>query len=101
MMNFLTRAETGQSPNAIPCHSRGTAWHGRATPPAMGRFWGFGILKNRASQGAAISNFPKDHFWQLNQRLALIAALLRYVWTFNEDQRAELGVAGPIPWGPS
>ncbi|WP_156927568.1 hypothetical protein [Leisingera methylohalidivorans] len=52
-------------------------------------------LENRASQGAATTKLTKCEFWQSNQRLALIAALLREVWTFYEDRRAELGVAGP------
>jgi hypothetical protein len=52
-------------------------------------------LENRSSQGSDTLELLKCQFWQLNQRLALIAALLRYVWTFYEDRRAELGVAGP------
>ncbi|QDI74494.1 hypothetical protein [Leisingera aquaemixtae] len=95
MMNFLTRAETGQFPNAITCHSRGTPWHGHASPRAMSRFRALGTPKNRAPKGAATPQLTKCQFWQLNQRLALIAALLREVWTFYEDRRAELGVAGP------
>lgn len=95
MMTFLKRAVPGQYRTAIPCHSRGMAWHSRATTPATGHFGASGSLKNMASQGSDTRELPKCQFWQLNQRLALIAALLREVWTFYEDRRAELGVAGP------
>ena len=97
MMSFLKRAETGQYRTAMPCHSRGMVWHSRATTPATGHFGASGSLKNMASQGSDTLELLKRQFWQLNQRLALICSLLRYVWTFHEAQRAELGVAGPIP----
>ncbi|UWQ56033.1 hypothetical protein [Leisingera caerulea] len=95
MMNFLKRAVPGQYRAAMPCHSRGMAWHSRATTPATGHFGASGSLKNMASQGSDTLELTKCQFWQSNQRLALIAALLREVWTFYEDRRAELGVAGP------
>lgn len=53
MMSFLKRAETGQYRAAMPCHSRGMAWHSSATTPATGHFGASGPLKNTGSQGAA------------------------------------------------
>ena len=84
MMSFLKRAENGRNRAAMPCHSRGMAWHGPATTPATGYFGASGSLKNMASQGSDTLELPKCQFWQLNQRLALIAALLRKVWNKSE-----------------
>lgn len=84
MMSFLRRAETGQSPDAMPCHSRGMAWHSRAATPATSHFGASGSLKNMASQGSGTSQLPKSQFWKLNQRLALICSLLREVWNKSE-----------------
>ena len=95
MMSFLKRAVPGQYRAAMPCHSRGMAWHSRATTPATDHFGASGSLKNMASRGSDTLELPQCQFWQLNQRFALIAALLREVWSFYEDRRAELGVAGP------
>ena len=95
MMSFLKRAETGQYRAAMPCHSRGMAWHSSATTPATGHFGASGPLKNTGSQGAATPNLTRYQFCKLNQCFALICSLLRYVWTFYEARRAELNVARP------
>ncbi|MBY6059273.1 hypothetical protein [Leisingera daeponensis] len=84
MMTFLMRPDTGQFLYAMPCHSRGMAWHSPATTPATGHFGASGSLKNMASQGSDTPELPKCQFWQLNQRFALIASLLREVWYKSE-----------------
>ena len=74
---------------------------GRTTPILPGQSWpaawatlgqsrstagpeAISAQENRAPQGAATSKLTKCQFWQLNQRLALIAALLRGVWNKSE-----------------
>ncbi|WP_323777865.1 hypothetical protein [Leisingera sp.] len=95
MSTWLKRPESGLPFFGFPCHSRGTVCHDRAIPCGLA----LPALKNKAPQGSSSTRLPKCQFWQLNQRLALIAALLRDVWTFYEDRRAELGVAGPSHQG--
>lgn len=96
MINSSNHPESVLNGSAIACHSRGNPWHGRGTTRAMGRATAISTLKNRVSQVAASDRLAKRKFCQSNQRIALIAASLRYVWTFYEDQRAEHSFDGPI-----
>lgn len=84
-----------RTPPILPGRSWPAAWATLGQSRATAGPEAISALENRASQGAATPQLTKCQFWQLNQRLALIAALLREVWTFYEDRRAELGVAGP------
>ena len=81
---------TGLPFRGICVARRGQAWHGAATgtgsDPQSTDFNGFSF--------AASDNKPKWQFWQQNQRLALIAALLRGVWYKSEAPGPKLAFQG-------
>ena len=88
-----------QDRRAFPCHDRGMACHQACHNRGTAIFAAHKPLKNRGAQVARSAKLTKCQFWQLKQRLALFAALLRGVWKKYEDRRSDLGVAGQIPEG--
>lgn len=84
MNMFSEKPENALSGRVIACHGPQKAWHARATPCATARGTALKPLKNRAKRVAASARLAKRQFCQSNQRLALIAASLRYVWYKSE-----------------
>ncbi|MGR3762430.1 hypothetical protein ACUXV3_20195 (plasmid) [Roseobacteraceae bacterium NS-SX3] len=73
---------------ASPGQSRATA--------GPGHFSASQVVEKQKKQVADSDYDAQQWKNEQNQRLALICSLLRYVWTFHEAQRAELGAAGLI-----
>ncbi|PRZ45609.1 hypothetical protein [Tritonibacter scottomollicae] len=74
---------TEQQP-ILPGHSWAKGWASLGQSRATAGPEAISTLKNRASQVAASDRLAKRQFCQLNQRIALIAASLRYVWDKSE-----------------
>lgn len=92
---FSEKPENTLSGRVIAWHGPQKAWHAPATTCGTARGTALKPLKNRAKRVAASARLAKRQFCQSNQRLALIAASLRYVWTFYEDRRSEPPFSGP------